>query len=211
MRKKASTSVETQVLIKSRRRCALCFGLHGDLREKNGQLAHVDRNPANSVADNLCYLCLEHHNQYDSSPSQSKGLTPGELRHYRQALYEDIEKFGIRTDEQRTKSPSDPIFLTLVGNSFSAGQMDLALKNDASPFNILDFEIATPQARIRQWHPRSLSQGDILRAPTEMPGGQLTECIYHMKVRDRLGMERAFQILVDARVSPPRYDFLEIS
>src|SRR2546423_4966331 len=103
MRKRPSTSVETQVLIKSRRRCALCFGLRGDLREKNGQLAHVDRNPANSAADNLCYVCLEHHDQYDSSRSQSKGYTPGELRHHREALYADIEKFGIRTEEQRTK------------------------------------------------------------------------------------------------------------
>lgn len=210
MRKKPTAQVETEVLVKSRRRCSLCFGLRGDFREKNGQLAHIDRNSSNSDADNLCYLCLEHHDLYDSSRSQSKGFTPGELRHYQQALYANIEKFGIRTEEQRSK-PSERIFLTLVGNSFINGKMDLALKNDGSPFNILDFEVATPEAHIRQWNPRSLSQGDFLRAPTEMPRGQLTECIYHMKVRDRSGIERAFQILVDARVSPPKYDFLEIS
>jgi hypothetical protein len=134
---------------------------------------------------------------------------------YSMRIYSEQQQFDAYRElnaqtEKRSAKSSEPIFLTLVGNSFSGEQMDLALKNDGSPFNILNFDVTTPGAAIRQWHPRSLSPGDILRAPTTMPGHQLTECIYEMKLRDRSGVERVFRIVVDARVSPPKYDFVEI-
>jgi hypothetical protein len=208
MRKHTPKEAETEVLVSSHRRCALCFGLRGDLREKAGQLAHVDRNASNSTTDNLCYVCLDHHDQYDSRRSQSKGYTPSELIHYRSLLYSEIDRFGIRPDS--SPKATEPVFLTLNGNSFSAGRLDLILKNDGAPFNILKFEVSTPGANIQQWYPRSLSSGDLLHAPTHLPQGQQSECIFHMKVRDRAGYERVFQILVDTRPSPPAYDFLEV-
>lgn len=82
-----SKRVEADVLIRSRRRCALCFGLDGDSSEKRGQIAHIDRQRTNDDPDNLCYLCVQHHDEYDSKRSQTKGLTPAELRHYRDALF----------------------------------------------------------------------------------------------------------------------------
>ena len=83
--------IEEEVLVASRRRCCLCFGLHGDAaRKRHGQVAHVDRNPANNSADNLAFLCLDHHSEYDSRSRQSKGLTPGEARVYRKALYDHL-------------------------------------------------------------------------------------------------------------------------
>lgn len=208
-RKKPIQEVETEILVRSRRRCALCFGLRGDLEEKRGQMAHVDRNPTNSAVENLCYLCLEHHDLYDSGHSQSKGFTPAELRHYREALYTHIEEFGIRPAGRALERPPEVVFLTLHGNSFD-GVLHLELKNDATAFTILKFEAATPGASIKQWHPRSLSPGDLLRAPTLLPNRQIGECIYHMKIRDRAGNERVFQILVDLRQSPSLYDFVEV-
>jgi hypothetical protein len=56
------------------------------MSEKKGQIAHLDRDPSHNDPDNLAFLCLEHHDQYDSRPSQSKGLTPEEVKRYRAAL-----------------------------------------------------------------------------------------------------------------------------
>ena len=58
--------VETMVLTSSARRCALCFGLNHDFTEKAGQIAHVDKDRSDSSYDNLVWLCLKHHDRYDS-------------------------------------------------------------------------------------------------------------------------------------------------
>jgi hypothetical protein len=47
-RKKAKQDVETEVLLKCARRCALCYYLNNDLREKVGQVAHIDQDHAGS-------------------------------------------------------------------------------------------------------------------------------------------------------------------
>jgi hypothetical protein len=85
-RKTTAKKTETDALARSRHRCALCYGLYRDSTVKQGQLAHLDRNPANSSYANLVFLCLPHHDQYDSSTSQSKNFSPGELRRYRGEL-----------------------------------------------------------------------------------------------------------------------------
>jgi hypothetical protein len=61
-RKRIASAVETNLLTLSRRRCCVCFCLEGDLRAKTqGQIAHVDHDPANNKLDNLAYLCLRQH------------------------------------------------------------------------------------------------------------------------------------------------------
>lgn len=84
-----SEVVET-VLCQSRRRCCFCYFLDGDKSVKKGQLAHIDRNPANSEEDNIAYLCFKHHDQYDAKHSQSKGFTIEELRNYKKCLYKEL-------------------------------------------------------------------------------------------------------------------------
>ena len=79
--------VVAQVLVASRRRCALCYGLDGDTTEKEGQLAHVDREAANAGVENAAWLCSRHHSRYDSRSRQTKGHTPKELLAYRTMLY----------------------------------------------------------------------------------------------------------------------------
>jgi hypothetical protein len=85
-RPKIPSSVETQVLTASRRRCCLCFGLQGDLAETKGQIAHLDHDPSNNDPDNLAFLCFDHHDQHDSRTSQSKGLTDREVKEHRAHL-----------------------------------------------------------------------------------------------------------------------------
>jgi hypothetical protein len=106
-RRKVTRHSETALLVLSRRRCSLCFGLRGDLTEKMGQIAHVDRDPSNSDLVNLCYLCLPHHDDYDTQRSQSKSFTPAELRHYRDLLYVELA----------TSAPDEGIATTLAGDA----------------------------------------------------------------------------------------------
>ena len=93
--KRASTpsDVETELLHLSARRCCLCFGLGGDFSEKKGQIAHVNGKSSDARLVNLAWLCLNHHDGYDSRPSQSKGYTQNELRDCRKNLYEAVERW----------------------------------------------------------------------------------------------------------------------
>ena len=79
-------NIETNILVKSGRRCALCFGLEGDGRIKPGQIAHLDKKRENNKENNLAFLCLIHHDQYDGKTSQSKGFTQSETKRYREKL-----------------------------------------------------------------------------------------------------------------------------
>ncbi len=93
------TKDETKILIDSSRRCCICFGLNQDFDVKRGQIAHLDGDHSNSKIDNLLFLCLVHHDEYDGTTSQSKGLTINEVKEYRSRLYRKIAK--------SQKEPSD--------------------------------------------------------------------------------------------------------
>ncbi len=96
-RKSISPTVQTQLFEKSMRRCAICFGVNHDVTQKSGQIAHLDQNNTNPTLENLVWLCLGHHDQYDGSTSQSKNYTYNEVRRYREMLYEHVEKQRSQT------------------------------------------------------------------------------------------------------------------
>jgi hypothetical protein len=91
-RKAIPPETENQVLLFVRRRCCICYGLNRDLEIKQGQIAHLDQNPENIDLGDLAFLCLLHHDQYDSRTSQSRGLTLNEVRHFRGELHKVIEE-----------------------------------------------------------------------------------------------------------------------
>jgi hypothetical protein len=91
VRKAVPQETHVEVLAACRRRCAICFGLNRHTGIKPGQIAHLDRNAANPSLDNLVFLCLEQHDQFDSRTSQSKGLTSDEVQRFRQELATAIE------------------------------------------------------------------------------------------------------------------------
>ncbi|KAB0671067.1 hypothetical protein F6V30_00295 [Oryzomonas sagensis] len=91
-RKHVKSSTQAAVLVRARRRCCICFGLNRDTTLKQGQIAHLDQNPANDVEDNLAFLCFNHHNQYDSTYRQSKNFTIDEVKHFREELHEAIRR-----------------------------------------------------------------------------------------------------------------------
>ncbi len=92
-RKKISSSDVAEVLTRSRRRCCICFGLRRDIEVKAGQIAHLDGDRSNNTFDNLAFLCLEHHDHFDSRTSQSKNFTLSEVKKYREELYDKVLLF----------------------------------------------------------------------------------------------------------------------
>jgi hypothetical protein len=86
-RKKVPKAIETSLLLAARRRCCLCVFLQDRDEVRRGQIAHLNRDPSDFRFDNLVWLCLEHHDEYDGRTSQSKGLTSTEVEAYREKLY----------------------------------------------------------------------------------------------------------------------------
>ena len=95
-RKSIPEATQASVLLKSRRRCCLCFWLEGEDEVKKGQLAHLDGDNENAAEDNLAFLCLEHHDEYDSTRRLSKGLRQREVTKWRDELYKEME-YRFRT------------------------------------------------------------------------------------------------------------------
>lgn len=339
-RKRTPDQTEADVLIASRRRCALCYGLFGVLDQKRGQIAHADRDPSNAEFDNLAFLCLPHHDEYDSKTSQSKRFTPAELIAYRKRLYDrvgqglddttpasalvqsqttavppatsarheacielerdagllverltsharlesdeqvlwaTIKRFEhniglVRRDQRLTQAVRDfahqckiilsekgmfqrppherlaelaelrghfdtfvrevdrldadgqqaalssaavthaetAPFFTLVSGSFSAGVMDFHVRNDGQAVTVLIFETKTGGAHIRQWYPTSLPPGEVLRATVDLDHPEPTTCMFRLRLRDRIGRERTFELRLDHASSPQRFDFIEV-
>lgn len=109
-RKPLSKDIETKLLVESRRRCCICFGLDRDTGLKPGQIAHLDGNRENNRIENLAFLCLKHHDDYDSRTSQRKGLTMQEVKRYRDELTSSISRaFTQRVHfGEITTPPQDP-------------------------------------------------------------------------------------------------------
>lgn len=80
--------VQADVVIKSKRRCALCVFLDGNNSERLGQIAHLNGNNSDNRFENLVWLCLEHHDKFDSTTSQTKNYTQIEIKSYRDMLYQ---------------------------------------------------------------------------------------------------------------------------
>jgi hypothetical protein len=87
-RRRPKRAIEKDVLVAARRRCCLCVFLLGRIEPRKGQIAHLNHDRSESTFENLVFLCLDHHDEYDSQTSQSKGLLPEEVREYRDRLYE---------------------------------------------------------------------------------------------------------------------------
>lgn len=109
-RKNFSKAVKIEVATKCRRKCALCFALQGDTDIKKGQIAHIDRDSANASKENAAFLCVTHHDEYDSISRQTIRITPDELKEYQQSLYKYLEsgtmlEVGKRTRKRNTTSP----------------------------------------------------------------------------------------------------------
>lgn len=126
-RKKISDAVRNNILMKSRRRCALCYGLNNDKNVKNGQIAHIDRNNENNTEENLVYLCLDHHNLYDSIFKQTANFNPLELKLYKEKLEKDIL---INNSSLEKHNINSNVSYNSHDHKFFLQIKDVCLKND---------------------------------------------------------------------------------
>ena len=98
-RKKISKGKANDLATSCHRVCALCWALERDGRAKEGQIAHIDRDNANDDPSNLCWLCLFHHNRYDTMMNQSKNFDKGELLKYRKDVEELVAQTKLPTSD----------------------------------------------------------------------------------------------------------------
>lgn len=96
-RKHLPTAVVEELLVACRRRCCLCFFLQDDRSERKGQIAHLNQRPDDARLENLAWLCLDHHDAFDSRTRQSKGYTASEVRRYRDQLIAELGPLPGRT------------------------------------------------------------------------------------------------------------------
>jgi hypothetical protein len=89
---------------------------------KKGQIAHLDGNRDNNGFENLAFLCFEHHDEFDSSTSQSKGLQKAEVEKYREELYYHFGNWSahLRRDELLSFLASQIDLDTLVDGAIKA-------------------------------------------------------------------------------------------
>lgn len=95
-----------QVLVYCRRRCALCFGLRADARQKEGQIAHLDQDRTNNRPENLAFLCLDHHESYDRTSRQARKLSAEEVRYYQGELYAHLK---VSRRAKKIRSPREEL------------------------------------------------------------------------------------------------------
>jgi hypothetical protein len=91
-RKHISPTIQADVIHSTRRKCPICFSYEFDTNIQKGQIAHIDKDSSNNNPENLIFLCLRHHDEYDSKTSQSKGITKEELRKCDNELKEYLSK-----------------------------------------------------------------------------------------------------------------------
>jgi hypothetical protein len=183
-RPKIPPQIEAAVLVKSGRRCCLCFGLHRDLTIKRGQIAHVDRDRANNDEKNLAFLCFDHHDEYDSTTRQSKGFTQFEVVTYRQRLYEAVA----------VQEPSELRSVKIIASNLEAEEAVLGVMEryfeigDVSP-DVLSTEIYSRLRQIIRYIEALLSFYEQLEQMDDNIGEEEEE---RLAIQEKERLRRAF-------------------
>ncbi len=168
--------VQDQVLVATRRRCCLCYFLDGIKHQRKGQLSHIGQDPSRSTFDDAVWLCLEHHDQYDSSTSQSKGLRQGEVRDYRDKLYEELEATGVEpaslTSPDAVKSVGQSGGITAKEVTVNIGPSDESAGGSDLPVIAWPNRAGAPQFRMNPGvHEGRLLCGIRISDASPAPGG----------------------------------------
>lgn len=129
VRSRILEQAQTNVLTKSRRRCCLCFWLDGIDEVVKGQIAHLDQDSSNSRESNLAFLCFRHHDEFDSTPRQSKGLRKDEVKHWRDELHKEMAyRFRDTTSESYRRQEEFTYVEEKMPDLLACLQAGLALK-----------------------------------------------------------------------------------
>ena len=180
-RKALTKNVEAEVLIGSRRRCAICFGLNRDFSIKKGQIAHIDHNSSNDKLNNLVFLCFEHHDAYDSTTSQSKGLRATEVTEYKSLLAKYISHWELEKRQTVLVPPaksSDTFhFYRLLNAESICGYEDLGVSETQDrviSFSESHFSIDQVYWEVIQW---VNCDYEFMECKSKLPVGELSKFI----------------------------------
>lgn len=217
-----SGSVETSVLLASRRRCCICFYLHKREEVRRGRLAHLDGNPAHSSFENIVWLCLEHHDQFDSRTSQSKGYTVAEVRSHRDHLYahfNTVEK--AQEAEPEPEDEFEKMYSTLRKShldelDFSAKPWRFPLWQTANEPEFFAYKAGSRADGVCLIERIHLPDGRIVIICIETagnPGNSITNCVeeicFQVCARFRLDPERIVWIEHYDYIEPPEWDMVQ--
>jgi hypothetical protein len=94
--KKITARILQQVLLNSKRKCCICFA-EGQTETVLGEVAHLSPGP--STEDNLVFLCVHHHMEFDQS-----AFSPS---HVKQLRNEMLEELGRVIEKGEDQTPED--------------------------------------------------------------------------------------------------------
>src|SRR5207245_8498279 len=87
----------------------------------------------NNEQDNLAFLCLTHHDQYDSTTSQSKGLKETEVRHFRSELHARIAN-DIASAAAGAATPKPDVAVIFKESPLFTTERKVRLSNQVNAF-----------------------------------------------------------------------------
>lgn len=178
-----SKNAQTELLTQSKRRCCLCFGLNADIEQKDGQIAHLDRNRSNNRLDNLAWLCLPHHDDYDSIRRQTKRLTAEEIKFYRAKLYEQLSKYPFSSspvvDEPIDFNEESDLALSVIVRYSSA---------DEATSKVIAAEILTRIEQIYQFYRTQEAEFKSLNRLNSSDNLDSQYWDIHHRVREQFGL-----------------------
>ena len=184
--------VATELLHLSLRRCCLCYYLKNVREDVDGQIAHLDRNPSNSSLDNLVWLCLSHHDDYDTKRSLTRNLSVSEVELYRDRLHKEMARFSeIGSPFNQSNLDSDPTLVVLIDEE---GELDPAkpsdrieFRSDWKPITVdqqFDYLVAYMgpgwHGGVCHVHRRGVADGRVLVICEQLPdnpGMSITNCV----------------------------------
>lgn len=102
---------------------------------------------------------------------------------------------GLKRQARRDRVEAGPFF-KFKGGASSGGILKLEVENAGAPVLVLDFRCTTQGCSVggNEWRPNALACGGVFTAPTNVPSNVPATITYEMKLQDRWGEERTFEL-----------------
>jgi hypothetical protein len=135
-RRKPSERSKHEVLLKSKRRCPLCFA-SGKTDPQKGGLVHIEPRSRKGDDDpnNLVYLCLQHHYELDKG-----SVTAEEVKKARAQLYESMNVDTRQLSSERPWQEYEELVVNLIRSAVSERLNDY--------FKLLKFPLYTGRSGV---------------------------------------------------------------
>jgi|GEM_PF-3880190 len=93
-------------------RCCVCEPVSGlPPRPRAGQIHHLDSDPTNHKAENLVWLCLDHHEEAGTTGQAARRLSADVIRKYRSVLQTRIQRNRVGSKIQNAQPGSGTAFI----------------------------------------------------------------------------------------------------